>query len=107
MALDINVSTKEEFLAELNKHAGKQVLVDFWASWCGPCRMIAPVLQKIEEENEDVILLKIDVDANSELANAYKVQSIPTLMFFKDGTPNASPIIGVANEETIINKYSK
>ena len=61
------------------------VLVDFFATWCGPCRMLAPVLEEIAEENPDLTVLKIDVDEVSELAIRYGIQAIPTLMLFKDG----------------------
>ena len=61
------------------------VLVDFFATWCGPCRMLAPVLEEIAEENPDLAVLKIDVDEVSELAIRYGIQAIPTLMLFKDG----------------------
>ena len=61
------------------------VLVDFFATWCGPCRMLSPLLEEIAEENPDLTILKIDVDEASELAMRYGIQAIPTLMLFKDG----------------------
>ena len=61
------------------------VLVDFFATWCGPCRMLSPLLEEIAEENPDLTILKIDVDEVSELAMRYGIQAIPTLMLFKDG----------------------
>ena len=65
-------------------HAG--VVVDFWAPWCGPCRVIAPVLDEIARETTaDVLIGKVNVDEQPELAGRYGVQSIPTLLFFKDG----------------------
>ncbi len=76
--------TKENFSEEvLSSKAG--VLVDFWASWCGPCQMIGPVIEEIAGEVSDVKVCKVDVDAEPELARKYKVLSIPTLMVFKDG----------------------
>ena len=61
------------------------VLIDFFASWCGPCRMIAPILEEISEERVDVKIVKVDVDELPELARRYGIMSIPTLLLFKDG----------------------
>ena len=61
------------------------VLVDFFASWCGPCRMIAPILEEISEERVDVKIVKVDVDELPELARRYGIMSIPTLLLFKNG----------------------
>ena len=61
------------------------VLVDFFATWCGPCRMLSPVLEEVSEENQDLKVLKIDVDEVGALAARYGIQSIPTIMLFKNG----------------------
>lgn len=61
------------------------VLVDFWASWCGPCRMLAPILEELAAENPQVKVCKVNIDEEPELASAYQVMSIPTLIVFKDG----------------------
>ena len=66
-------------------HSDKPVLVDFWASWCGPCRMISPVLEELAEENPQVKIVKINVDEEPELAISYGVMSIPALFVIKDG----------------------
>lgn len=63
------------------------VLVDFWATWCGPCKMIAPVIEEVAKEVSNARFVKIDVDQNENLANKYQISSIPTLMIFKNGTP--------------------
>lgn len=60
------------------------VLVDFWASWCGPCRMFAPVFEKVSEEHPDIVFAKVDTEAEPELAGAFRIMSIPTLMVIRD-----------------------
>jgi thioredoxin 1 len=76
--------TMENFQREV-LNSEKPVLVDFWASWCGPCRMVAPLVEQIALESQDVKVAKVDIDAQPELASAFRVMSIPTLMVFKDG----------------------
>lgn len=106
MAIDVVVNDANSFIQELDKHPNKQIIVDFWAAWCGPCRAVSPMLDEIEQENDDVVLLKVNVDDNNALASSLLIQSIPTLMFFKDGSQNAEPIIGVAPKQTIIGRYT-
>ncbi len=76
--------TKDNFQEEVLK-AKKPVLVDFWATWCGPCQMEAPVLEELAAERSDVIIGKVNVDDEPELANAFRVNSIPTLILFNNG----------------------
>ncbi|MDO5411812.1 MAG: thioredoxin [Lachnospiraceae bacterium] len=76
--------TKENFEQEVMK-SEKPVLLDFWASWCGPCRMVSPVVDEIAEERADIKVGKINVDEEQELAASFQVMSIPTLVVVKDG----------------------
>ncbi len=76
--------TKENFDKEVMQAEGT-VLIDFWAAWCGPCRMIAPAVEKIAEEHPEVKVCKINIDDEQELAIKYGVMSIPTLMVVKNG----------------------
>ena len=77
-----HINSVAEFDAEIKEGT---VLVDFFATWCGPCRMLSPVLEQIADENPNVSVLKIDVDEVGELAARYGIQNIPTLMLFKNG----------------------
>ncbi len=94
----INI-TNENFEDEILKSRGK-VLLDFWAAWCGPCKMVAPVLEQIAAENPDVKIGKVNVDEQPELAGRFMVQSIPTLVIFRDGMP-ISKTVGAQPKEAI------
>ncbi len=84
----------------------KVVLVDFWATWCGPCQMLGPVIEEVAEENEEYMVAKVDVDENSELAIQYKVFSIPTLLVFKNGEV-VERSVGVITKEEIMELVGK
>ena len=72
---------------ELNEVTKEGItIVDFYANWCGPCRMLSPVLEELEEENSGISIAKVDVDEARELAMKYKISAIPALLFFKDGS---------------------
>ncbi|BAC14073.1 thioredoxin [Oceanobacillus iheyensis] len=98
--------TDQNFTEETSKGL---VLADFWAPWCGPCKMIAPVLEEIDGEMEEKVqIVKLDVDENQETAGKFGVMSIPTLLLFKDGDV-VDQVIGFQPKEALedlINKHA-
>ena len=92
--------TDANFQAEVIEADGP-VLVDFWAPWCGPCRVIAPSLEEINAERDDLRVVKLNVDENQQTAARYDVMSIPTLIVFKNGEP-ASRIIGAMPKKRLV-----
>lgn len=92
--------TKDNFESEV-LHADKPVLVDFWASWCGPCQMLLPVIEELAGEVTDAKICKINVDEQPELAERYRVMTIPTLMVFKDGQA-VNTSVGVKPKNAIL-----
>lgn len=98
---EINLTNKN-FEEEVFK-SEKPVLVDFFATWCGPCQMLAPIITEIAEENGDKIkVAKVNVDEQQELAMKYDISSIPTLIVFKNGNI-ANKVVGFHSKEEIIN----
>ena len=94
------ILTSENFESEVLK-SDKAVLVDFWASWCGPCKMLAPTIEAIAEEFDSFKVGKVNVDDEPDLVQAYGISSIPTLILFKDGKA-ADMLVGLRSKEEIV-----
>ncbi len=99
--MEIKTLTSENFETEVLKES-KTVLVDFWASWCGPCRMLSPVVDQIAEERKDIKVCKVNIDEQPELAQKFDVMSIPTLLVFRDGK-QVNSSVGVRPKQDILN----
>jgi thioredoxin 1 len=98
--------TDDNFQAEVEQHTGLAV-VDFWATWCAPCRMIAPILEDLSEEfTGRVKVTKLDVDANQKTMMRFQVRSIPTLLFFKDGKI-VDQVIGFVSKPALAAKFAQ
>jgi thioredoxin 1 len=82
----MNTVTDDSFQAEVLE-SERPVVVDFWAAWCGPCRVMSPILEEISEERDDLRVVTVDVDANQQVAARYGVLSMPTFMLFRGGEP--------------------
>ena len=96
--------TDQSFSSEISDGL---VLVDFWAPWCGPCKMIAPVLEELDAEMSDTVkIVKVDVDVNQETASNFGIMSIPTLVLFKDGQP-VDKVVGFNPKEALVNLVNK
>jgi thioredoxin 1 len=100
MAGAINDVTDTNFQAEVLE-SDKPVLVDFWAPWCGPCRIVAPHLEEIASEREDLRVVKLNVDENPQVSSQYNVMSIPMLLLFKHGQV-AHQIIGALPKNRLV-----
>ena len=98
--MSIVTITKDNFDSEVI-NSEKPVLLDFWASWCGPCKMVSPIVDEIASENASIKVGKINIDEEMELAQTYKVMSIPTLMVIKDGKVHNSTV-GVQSKQNIL-----
>ena len=100
MALEITDATFEETVLK----SDKPVLVDFWAAWCGPCRMLAPIVEELGKDYGDKVTIgKVDVDANQKYAAQYGVRNIPTVLLFKGGEV-IDKQVGVAPKKTYVEK---
>jgi thioredoxin 1 len=100
VAGDIIEVTDSNFQAEVLESADA-VLVDFWAPWCGPCRVVAPTLEEINEERENLRVVKLNVDDNQVTAARYEVMSIPTLILFRNGQA-AKKIVGALPKKRLV-----
>lgn len=98
--MSVYTITKDNFEQEVLK-ADKPVLVDFWAEWCGPCRMLSPVVDQVAEENDAIKVGKINIDEQPDLAMKFGVMTIPTLMVFKNGEM-AGKSVGVVPKQQIL-----
>ena len=102
MALAITDATFEEVVLK----SDKPVMVDFWAAWCGPCRMVGPVVEEIATEmGETAVIGKVDVDAEGDLAMEFGIRNIPTILFFKDGQV-VDKHVGVATKKQLQDKLA-
>lgn len=105
MSKIVHVDTKEELIKVLEEN--DTVLVDFFATWCGPCKMLSPVLEEIAEEQDGkTLVVKIDIDRAESLAIEYRVMSVPTLFYFKDGK-TAAKAVGLQSKTQIMNQLEK
>jgi thioredoxin 1 len=99
MAIEFNQETLDKAI-----ESGKPVMVDFWAEWCGPCRMVGPIVTELSAEYEGkAIIGKVDVDSNKEISTKYGIRNIPTILFFKDGQI-ADKIVGAAAKSSFSEK---
>lgn len=98
------INGKEEFEDIVLKNKGK-VIIDFHAVWCGPCRMLTPILESIAEENEDITVYSINVDENQDLAAEYSVSSIPTIILMNNGS-TLNTLIGLRSKEDILAEFN-
>ncbi len=96
----IQVTDKAGFEREVLAETDKSVLVDFYADWCGPCRVMAPIVEQLEKDNNNVKVVKINVDQTQDLAMEYNVMSIPTLYVFKQGKA-VKQFVGVQDQKTL------
>ena len=101
----MTVLNKENFENEV-LNSNKLTVVDFFATWCGPCQMLAPVLEKLAKEQNDLNIFKVDIDESVELAIKYQVEVVPTLVIFKNGNP-VKTLEGFRTEKELLEELNK
>jgi thioredoxin 1 len=100
MVIDVNDSNFEEIVLK----SDKPVLVDFWAEWCGPCRMIAPIVKELADDYDGkAIMVKVDVDASPQTATNFSIRNIPTILFFKNGK-QVDKQVGAVAKKVLVSK---
>lgn len=98
--------TDENFATEIEGHEGL-AMIDFWAAWCGPCRMVAPIVEELAEESGDSVKVgKLDVDANQQTAMRFAVRSIPSILFFKEGR-HVDTVVGAVPKSVLERKIQQ
>ena len=99
---EIYLKTKD--FEEVVLKSEKPVLVDFWAAWCGPCRMVLPIVEEIAKERDDILVCKVNVDEEGDLAQRFGIMSIPTLLVFKGGQLT-NKAVGARSKEQILELF--
>ena len=102
---DNTITASDASFAEIIS-AEKPVLVDFWAEWCGPCRMVGPILEEVAEEQDTISIAKLNVDENPQSAMEYDVMSIPTLILFQDGVEKKR-LVGARSKAALLDELSE
>jgi thioredoxin 1 len=100
----VKETTDRQFNTDVLK-ADKPVIVDFWAEWCGPCRMVSPILEEVANEHPEIYVVKVNVDAHPEVARDFDVVSIPTLIVFEDGI-TVKIIVGAHPKSSLLEELS-